>query len=261
MNEAKTVRINGVDRWFDGILYHTKDYSKFKTLLGNREISKVAVKNLIDSMKGIGVLPVPLIVNERYEVIDGQHRLIAIEALKGTAYYIIVPGLELSDCIALNGEQRNWKPFDFIKSYADRHYEQYEALMYYVNLYNDIAPSVVMRAMSGSYDLNRVKKGAYKITSDIKSGIGILEVLRTIKQERNQKAGCGTVAAIKTMLNEGADINLLKEAIEINGAAIHPKAAVGSAEAAYIVLTEIYNKKRSSRRIAFNSYARPKEVA
>jgi hypothetical protein len=63
------------------------------------------------------------------------------------------------------------------------------------------------------------------------------------------------------MLKEGADIRLLKEAIEVKGAAIHPKAAIASTEAAYIVLTEIYNKNRSTRKIAFNRYAMPKEVA
>lgn len=54
-----------------GKLYETKDYSKFKFLKGNRAIKEK--RSLIESIEKSGIL-VPIDVNEKFEIIDGQTR-------------------------------------------------------------------------------------------------------------------------------------------------------------------------------------------
>ena len=61
------------------VTYETKNYDQFKTLEGNRSIDQKNVNNIEQNMREHGVLPTVIIVNEKMEVIDGQHR---IEALK-----------------------------------------------------------------------------------------------------------------------------------------------------------------------------------
>ena len=56
-----------------GQIYVTKDYTKFKTLDGNRALSRSQIKKLTRSFESEQI-PLPIIINEKYEVIDGQHR-------------------------------------------------------------------------------------------------------------------------------------------------------------------------------------------
>ena len=51
----------------------TTDYAKFKTLQGNRDVNKLHVSRLKESFKTAYLLS-PIVVNQYYEIIDGQHR-------------------------------------------------------------------------------------------------------------------------------------------------------------------------------------------
>lgn len=61
--------------------YRTDNYAKFKRLDGNRGVQLMRVKKVMDSVKANGYIYSPLIVNERYEVVDGQARLEAFKQL------------------------------------------------------------------------------------------------------------------------------------------------------------------------------------
>ena len=58
-------------------VYRTEDLSIFKTLKGNREVKENRKQTLIESIDKHGYITNPIIVNERFEVIDGQGRLAA----------------------------------------------------------------------------------------------------------------------------------------------------------------------------------------
>lgn len=82
--------------------YKTNDYSIFKSIMGNRTINLKNVNNIINNIKKNGLLPTVIIVNEKMEVIDGQHRLQALKELNLPVYYQIKEGLSINDCIAYN---------------------------------------------------------------------------------------------------------------------------------------------------------------
>ena len=111
-----------------GVYYTTTDYRKFNKLLGNRAVTEKRVNAITDSMKRRGYIKNPIIVNDRFEVIDGQGRLAALETLGLPVEYILVPGLTIEDCISMNVQMKNWGPADYVDSYADRGEPNYIAL-------------------------------------------------------------------------------------------------------------------------------------
>ena len=54
-------------------VFKTFDYGLFKNIKGNRELNPKNYKKILHSM-GNKQLEIPIIVNEKYEIIDGQHR-------------------------------------------------------------------------------------------------------------------------------------------------------------------------------------------
>ncbi len=102
----------------DNIVRSTKNYSIFKTMNGNRIISRRHLKKMQTSMAE-KYIPVPIIVNEKNHVIDGQHRLASAEALNMPIHYIVIDGLNLHDVQKLNSTSRRWTNDDFMDSYCD----------------------------------------------------------------------------------------------------------------------------------------------
>ena len=109
-----------------GEIYLTDDYDKFKRLKGNRDIK--GTKKVIKSIKDVGYILSPILVNEKYEVVDGQNRLDALKELKMPVAYIRCEGIGINECRALNTSQSNWTTEQFIASYAENGYESYERL-------------------------------------------------------------------------------------------------------------------------------------
>lgn len=102
-----------------GTVYQTDDAGMFKKLIGNRAVTDGRVEKIIKSIKTVGYIQSPIIVNENYEIIDGQGRVEALKRLEMPIDYIICPGARLEECISLNINLSNWKLTDYIDSYAE----------------------------------------------------------------------------------------------------------------------------------------------
>lgn len=94
----------------------TTDHNIFECLLGNRDLKKRPEK-IIKSIQCNGYIMNPIIVNEKLQVIDGQARLEAFTRLNLPVDYIIVEGLTLEDCVALNAQATPWNLQDYINSF------------------------------------------------------------------------------------------------------------------------------------------------
>lgn len=97
----------------------TNEYDKFKKLQGNRAVDSMRLAKIRESVQKIGFINGPIIVNERYEVIDGQGRLEVCQADGIPIPYIVIEGIGIDECISMNINQSNWKTTDYIKAYAD----------------------------------------------------------------------------------------------------------------------------------------------
>lgn len=145
-------------------IYVTRDYNIFKVLVGNRAVLSERVLKITRSIVQHGYITNPLIVNENMEVIDGQGRLQALRALHLPVEYIIQPGLDVDDCIAMNVITSNWKPYDYIASYAELGDENYIRIKKLFDTYWDLGAKNIYQVL-GLYHKSR-----YGATGSIKSG-------------------------------------------------------------------------------------------
>jgi hypothetical protein len=109
--------------------YQTRDYTKFKSLVNNRDIDNNHVRKLKKSMELNGWNKGSLvIVNERYEIIDGQHRFTAAQQVGVPISYSVIRGLTEKDIQLLNQEQKNWNKNDFVNYWAGKGNPNYMAV-------------------------------------------------------------------------------------------------------------------------------------
>ena len=102
-----------------GTVFCETDYSKFRMLNGNRKISERRVKQIGMSIDNVGYVMNPIVVNELFEIIDGQGRFMALKERGLPIQYVVAEGARVEECRALNMQQSNWKVEDFIESYKD----------------------------------------------------------------------------------------------------------------------------------------------
>jgi hypothetical protein len=98
-------------------VYRTTNYDLFKVMPDNRNLNLLHVKRLIESFNS-RQLVCPLIVNEHYEVIDGQHRLQASKETGLPVYFIVIPGYGIEEVQVLNTNQKNWTKIDFLNMFC-----------------------------------------------------------------------------------------------------------------------------------------------
>lgn len=91
----------------------TNNYSMFKNMLGNREIKDTNYKKLLRSMSEKQLL-MPILVNEKFEIIDGQHRFTACKTLNLPVYYYVVPGYKIEDVKRANLVSCTWNLDDYL---------------------------------------------------------------------------------------------------------------------------------------------------
>lgn len=127
----------------------TKDYNKFKKLIGNRNVTETRINKILQSIAKVGYISNPIIVNERMEVIDGQGRLAALERLGLPVEYIVQQGVGIDECISMNLHQTNWNLMNYIVSFASRKNENYIKLLKLSRDYNDFNLNALATALFG----------------------------------------------------------------------------------------------------------------
>lgn len=133
-----------------GKVYLTDDFEKFKVLDGNRNVTDGRKKMLIKSIDENGYITNPIIVNENYEVIDGQGRLESCKELGVPIAYTIVDGIGIEECMVLNQNMKNWTIKEFIDSYASLGNQDYIRLRDLIDL-TDRGIRVIMFAINSTH--------------------------------------------------------------------------------------------------------------
>ena len=104
----------------------TLNYSQFKFIKGNRAINDRHVNGLVKSMEKNGLIMNPSCVNEKLEIIEGQHRLMACEILNLPYYYYVVPGATINDVTILNQNRKKWGFTEWMNRYAEYNNMEYK---------------------------------------------------------------------------------------------------------------------------------------
>ena len=171
--------------------YRTDNYDKFKRLDGNRAVQPMRVKKVLDSIKANGYIYSPIIVNERYEVIDGQARLEALRKMNIPVDYIREKGLTVKDCVALNLYQTKWNLMDFISSFAELGNTSYQYLQNLVKRYNMFPVDTITAACGyAARAANTVKSGDFECgPGAYNTAIKVLDWLTAMKPYLNREKG------------------------------------------------------------------------
>jgi hypothetical protein len=139
----KTVKID---------IYETTDYDIFKKVVGNRPVFTAHVDKLRRSIQRKNMLERnPIKVNEKMQIIDGQHRLEAARQLSLPIYYLIEPEGGLSEIQLLNANNRSWLTSDYLESFIAMGRREYMQLRDFAEEYR-ISISIAMQVLSQRYN-------------------------------------------------------------------------------------------------------------
>lgn len=96
------------------VIKKTNNYSKFSNIAGNRDLRTSNYNKLIKSMKEKQLI-IPILCNEKFEIINGQHRFESCKELNYPLYYYIVEGYSIDDVKRANLVSCNWVIDDYLK--------------------------------------------------------------------------------------------------------------------------------------------------
>ena len=102
----------------------TNNYKQFKNIVGNRAIRSLNFSNLTASMKEKQLI-IPIVCNEKLEIVDGQHRFEVCKKLKLPVYYYIIPNYDLLDVQKANLISCNWGIDDYLHMFISMDKQEY----------------------------------------------------------------------------------------------------------------------------------------
>jgi hypothetical protein len=115
----------GKDSKINSDVMKSSDYEKFSILEQNRVVNDKHVNELVVSIQNSGQLT-PIIINENFEIIDGQHRFDACRILKIPVMYLISYKTSINEVILMNNTQKSWKLHDYLRCFSDNKWHNHE---------------------------------------------------------------------------------------------------------------------------------------
>lgn len=83
-------------------VYKTSDYTIFSFMEDNRVVNADIVRKIKEKIQEFGWIREPILVNEKLQIIDGQHRFTALKELGFPVEFIIDEGIGVKECRAIN---------------------------------------------------------------------------------------------------------------------------------------------------------------
>jgi hypothetical protein len=244
-------------------VYSSKDYEKFKIIEGNRIANPKHVNRLYQSIMDNGLLCNPIIVNKKYEIIDGQHRFLAAKKADIKIFYIMLDDYNLSDVHTLNLNQKNWTKKDFMDGFADMGLESYIKLKAFCEKNSDFTFTDCIALCSNKSTANsssishknRLDNKAYNMSEVFEEGTWIgkdfdlaQKWAENIRETKKHFSGYNKSVFVGTMI-----IMLQNDSFEIteflNKLSIQPKVLYDCAnrEQCKLMIENIYNYRRREK--------------
>ena len=241
-------------------VYKTYDYGKFKYLLGNRTVKPSRISRITNSIKTVGYIePSPIIVNSKFEVIDGQGR---IEACKNNGlpiFYVFAESAGIEECRAMNIGQSNWGLYDYVQCEALTGNQNYLRLLRLLESFNKYTVCELYgicngQIISGGGNASKIKNGDFYLSEErYKEVLQILNDLQSISKEIDGIPGSSRIkrtAIAWTLSNTGCDKKRLLNKIRTDYPLIRP--VVDTIPVLFLSdLSDIYNKRLSKEKCLY----------
>ena len=228
-------------------VYKTNDYSLFSKLDGNRNVNKAHAHRLRKSIEEES-LCVPIIVNENYEIIDGQHRFSCWRDLMLPVYYIKVDGYTLTQVQRLNSNTINWKLSDYANSFCDlgdKHYCRYKEFKakYSLGDYESIAMLQGNENGSGK-NFERFRDGLFKVNHWRKACNEADQIIKIEQFYDGYKRRAFVFALLHLLRNDNFDLDQLLRKLKFKKSELID---CTNKEQYIILLDRIYNYGQSKK--------------
>jgi len=130
-------------RQMSEILHETRDYGMFRFYSGNRAVNPNKVQSLLESFNERHY-PVPIIVDQKMRVLDGQHRLAAARAGGFPVFFLKLAGdVSPTQVIRqLNADQKAYSLSDHLKLYVEDGRKQYILFQRTYEIYDEALAGV-----------------------------------------------------------------------------------------------------------------------
>ena len=210
-----------------GKIMVTNCYDYFKVIEGNRNIDEAKVRKLMESMKE-KQLVIPVLVNENYEIIDGQHRFTASSRLGLPIYYIIVKGYGIEEVKKANLIATTWNLDAFLNLYCSNEKEDYLLFNTFVDEYKMSIYSLlgVCSQLSG-ISLKKIqadfKAGEFKFNGIEEKIFDMLDSLAMFDDYKNKRNSSFLKAYATLYSREEFDVSIMSEQMNKLGYKLNEK--------------------------------------
>jgi len=143
----------------------TTNYDRFKTVTANRELNERHLKTLMASIGENNLLHLnPIVVNEKNEIIDGQHRLESARRL-GVPIFFIIGNVNKSDISTLNRVQKKWTSMDYVNFYTIEKRPGFHLLSKFLFEHPNLGLSTVLCLISdtGNREIDNIRSGSVNV--------------------------------------------------------------------------------------------------
>ena len=254
MDKRKTYKKADYERVYS--VYRTTDYNLFKALDGNRAVKDGRVKRIKESIGKVGYIKNPIIVNEKFEVVDGQGRLEAFKQLKLPVEFIIAEGIGIEECRSMNIYQTNWNIKDYINSYANLGNDAYVYLKDLIKRYDFISQKAVSFALCSDPKTNNnnyISNGMFEATeASYNAAIECLEFIRECEPyilKIDGRIEFIEIALVFIYFNcPEADVEKIKYSFKNRYSMVNP---IATQDQAFVELENLYNFRNKKKYAAF----------
>lgn len=180
---AEAKQVHGFEKATEKSAYEgTTEHEVFQHIKGNRPINTKHLNALIEKIKKKNLLHLyPIVVNQNFGVIDGQHRLAAAKHLGVMVYFVLgeeEDQLTVQDVQETNSVQKAWSCKDRLDSFCETGNEEYSMLRSFCNNHG-VHITVAQTLLGGKKRNNKeFSDGRFKVTNFMKA----TEVMECIDQ-------------------------------------------------------------------------------
>ena len=242
------------------MIHNTTDFDKFTLRPDNRaekaryksNINLEHVLKLKKSIEKHNLLSChPIVVNENYEIIDGQHRYIAAKELGVPIYYIIEKNIEFNDIVTINDTRLIWRLDDYIHYWACQGNENYVKVRKLHRKYN-LSYQVILLIQNNKTLTDDLKHGRFVYNNDIGETLfqNVALTLKTITDNQGPREHIHRAKFVRGLVrllrHPEFDIEIWLKCIPMNPRHFDNR---GSSDQHYDAFVEAYNFKRKTKRI------------
>lgn len=224
----------------------THDYKKFSFLETNRDLRLQHVQELKESILE-HPLDKPIDVNEKLQIIDGQHRYMAWWELGMPIIYIIHKGWGSKEVPILNTNQKNWLHSDYVKMYCEAGMDDYIKYKEFSERFGFTHHANII--MLGNQSANRSKDfvdGNFKVTKWMRANIIAKQIIEIKPYYPGYKRYSFVSAYQQLSMDKNFDHQVLMEKMQMQQ---RKMVDCTTREQYYELLKEIYNYRTRNGKI------------